>query len=160
MLIIFSLFLPPAYVVWREGTVFTGVCLLTFRGGGTWSQIFGGGVPGLRFLGEGVPGLRFSGGVPGLRFSGGVPGLRFSGGVPSLRFSGGGTWSQKIAMATRRAVCLLRSRRRTFLFYSVFLCTWIFGLFNVLCETESWGQISGMGSHTIDSQQDQFVQNR
>ena len=26
--------LPPAYVVRREGTVFTGVCLLTFRGGG------------------------------------------------------------------------------------------------------------------------------
>ena len=25
---------PPAYVVWREGTVFTGVCLLTFQGGG------------------------------------------------------------------------------------------------------------------------------
>ena len=33
-------YLPPAYVVRREGTVFTGVCLLTFRGGG---------VPGLRF---------------------------------------------------------------------------------------------------------------
>ena len=39
-----TLFLPPAYVVWREGTVFTGVCLLTFRGGG---------VPGLRFSGGG-----------------------------------------------------------------------------------------------------------
>ena len=34
--------LPPAYVVRREGTVFTGVCLLTFRGG----------VPGLRFSGR------------------------------------------------------------------------------------------------------------
>ena len=55
--------LPPAYVVRREGNVFTGVCLLTF-GGGTRSQIWGGG-----------PGLRFGGGYP-------VSGL------------GGGTWSQ------------------------------------------------------------------
>ena len=39
--------LPPAYVVWREGTVFTGVCLLTFRGG-TPSQVWVGGVPHLR----------------------------------------------------------------------------------------------------------------
>ena len=35
--------LPPAYVVWREGTVFTGVCLLTFRGGVTPSQVWPGG---------------------------------------------------------------------------------------------------------------------
>ena len=44
--------LPPAYVVWREGTVFTGVCLLTFWGGtpsrsgwwrgGTPSQVLSG----------------------------------------------------------------------------------------------------------------------
>ena len=87
-------------------------CLsVNISGGGTWSQIFGGGGYLVSdFRGGGVPGLRFSGG--------GVPGLRFSGGGgPGLRFSeGGGTWSQKIAMATRRAVCLLRSRRRTFLF--------------------------------------------
>ena len=30
----FSFFLPPAYVVRREGTVFTGVCLSTGGGGG------------------------------------------------------------------------------------------------------------------------------
>ena len=65
-----NILLPPAYVVRREGTVFTGVCLLTFRGG-TWSQV--------------------RGGVPGLRF-GGVPSLRFGGGTWSqVR---GGSWSQ------------------------------------------------------------------
>ena len=96
-----SFLLPPAYVVWREGTVFTGVCLLTsrwgggylvsdFRGGGTWSQIFGGGVPGLRFSGGGTWSQIF-GGVPGLRFSGGVPGLRLLGGVyPVYGYTAGG----------------------------------------------------------------------
>ena len=61
-------FLPPAYVVRREGTVFTGVRLLTFRrgypvsgfGGGTRSQVREG------YLVSG------SGGVPGLRFGGGT----------------------------------------------------------------------------------------
>ena len=47
--LLFNVFLPPAYVVRREGTVFTGVHLLTFRG-----------VPG---PGRGDPSLR-SEGVP------------------------------------------------------------------------------------------------
>ena len=54
-------FLPPAYVVRREGTVFTGVCLLTSRGEG--------GFPGLRFsdrLIQPWTGVRKR--VPGLRF--------------------------------------------------------------------------------------------
>ena len=78
------LFLPPAYVVWREGTVFTGVCLLTFRGG-----------PGLRFGGVLVSG---SGGSPVSGLMGGTS-LRLGGywsqvwGGPGLRFRGG-TWSQ------------------------------------------------------------------
>ena len=45
--------LPPAYVVRREGTVFTGVCLLTFRGGTYLPG--GGGVPTLRSGWGGVP---------------------------------------------------------------------------------------------------------
>ena len=64
-------FLPPAYVVRREGTVFTGVCLLTFVGGGgtparsgwwgrvPWSGLDGGGGGGLPWTGldggRGVP---------------------------------------------------------------------------------------------------------
>ena len=84
-------------------------CLsVNISGGGTWSQIFGGGVPG----------LRFSGGVPGLRFSGGGTWSQiFRGGYLVSDFRGGGTRS----MATRRAVCLLRSRRRTFLFSHNFM---------------------------------------
>ena len=75
-------------------------CLsVNISGGGTWSQIFGGGY----LVSD------FGGGYLVSDFWGGVPGLRFLGGVPVLRFSGGGTWSQKIAMATRRAVCLLHS---------------------------------------------------
>ena len=39
-------FLPPAYVVRREGTVFTGVCLSTGGGGCQPSDSMGGGVSG------------------------------------------------------------------------------------------------------------------
>ena len=48
-----KIFLPPAYVVRREGTVFTGVCLLTFRGVGVGagSTLF----PGPRGGGVGYP---------------------------------------------------------------------------------------------------------
>ena len=100
-------YLPPAYVVWREGTVFTGVCLLTFRAGG------GGG-----------------GGVPGLS-----KGKNF---WQQIWLDTCSDWgkkillrdppprnSKKIAMATRRAVCLLRSRRRTFLFSHNFWKTYV-----------------------------------
>ena len=109
-------------------------------GGGYLVSDFQGGVPGLRFLGE-VPGLRFLGGVPGLRFRGGYLVSDFLGGggeylvlvkgkIFDSRFglihvqTGGKKFLLRdpppsaiaIAMATRRAVCLLRSRRRTFLF--------------------------------------------
>ena len=53
--------------------------------GGSWSQIFGGGVPGLRFSGGGSWSQIFRGGTQSQIFRGG-PGLRFLG--------GGGTQSQ------------------------------------------------------------------
>ena len=73
-----TILLPPAYVVWREGTVFTGVCLLTFRGG-TPSQVWVGGVPHLRSGGYPMSrGYPMSGAYP---IYGGVPHVR--GGTPS-----------------------------------------------------------------------------
>ena len=78
------LFLPPAYIVWREGTVFTGVCLLTFQGVGG-SQVQVGGGPKSRSGGVLVSGL----GGPGLRSGGSQSQLR---GGPGLR--SGGSWSQ------------------------------------------------------------------
>ena len=78
--------LPPAYVVRREGTVFTGVCLLTFRGV-PLSRSGWGVTPSQVQVGRGVP-----------------PSQVQVGGYPLSRW--GGVW---------RAVCLLRSRRRTFL---------------------------------------------
>ena len=57
----FNLLLPPAYVVRREGTVFTGVCLSTG----------GGGVPGPDHPPRG--GTRTPPGVPGLDPPGGYP---------------------------------------------------------------------------------------
>ena len=126
--------------IFRDGGAIPG---LRFYRGGTWSQIFrgvGGGTWSQIFGGGGVPDLRFGGGVPGLRFSrGGYLVSDFQGGYPVLvkgkifdsRFGlihvqtgkKNFCWgtppplrnSKKIAMATRRAVCLLRSRRRTFL---------------------------------------------
>ena len=84
------LLLPPAYVVRREGTVFTGVCLST--GGG---QSAGGG-------GQ-------SSGVGGVSPAGGGGGsVQPGGGVSQDRTT---EW----VFTTRQVVCLLRSRRRTFL---------------------------------------------
>ena len=85
-------FLPRAIRRMTEGYIFS---LSTFWGwgsqvpvsdpGGSRSQIFGGGVPGLRFWG-GTQSQIFRGGYLVSDFWGGIPGLRFSG--------GGGTWSQ------------------------------------------------------------------
>ena len=61
---VWTLWLPPAYVV-RGKVIFIlgNVCLFTF----------GGGVPCLRFSGGSHVSDFFGGGVPGLRFSGGGP---------------------------------------------------------------------------------------
>ena len=148
--------------------VFTGVCLLNFRGGGvpcprsvgggstpckvwvggggTPSQVWVGGYPGqVWMVGGGTPSQVWvgvpcprSGGypIPGLD-GGGVPCPRSEGGTPArsgwwggyLGYPPGQVWMVgglpgvplppldrvgKRALATRRAVCLLRSRRRTF----------------------------------------------
>ena len=82
-----------------------GYLVSDFRGGGYLVSDFRGG--------GGYLVSDFWGGVPGLRFSGGGYLVSdFRGGYLVSDFRGGGTRS----MATRRAVCLLRSRRRTFLF--------------------------------------------
>ena len=94
----------------REGTVFTGVCLFTFRGGGGVPTFQVGGVPTF-------PGL--DGGVP--TFRGG--GYLLSGWEWVPTFRGGGTYLHfQCVLAMRRVVCLLHSRRRTVLFSSILMC--------------------------------------
>ena len=86
----------PAYVVRREGTVFTGVCLLTFVGGGCpVAGLGGGGTPSHVWV-EGVPRPGLDGG--GTAFlewglGGGVPqpGLDGRGGTPARSGTLGGT---------------------------------------------------------------------
>ena len=158
-----QLYLPPAYVVRREGTVFTGVCLSTGggypypimlcnisqnamgqRGGGyltgypprggtqsggvpDWVPPLGGyPVGGVTQLGTPPGGYPVRGGtwpgtpqgvpdwVPPRGVPDWVPPRGYLTGYPP----GGGTQvgQQKGVLTTRRAVCLLRSRRRTFLF--------------------------------------------
>ena len=91
----------------REGTVFTGVCLFTFRGGGTYLPDGGGGVPTqVWMVGGGVPSLaRVGGYLPMAGVGGGTylwpgwggtylwPGLGgtyLGRGVPTLTGGGGG----------------------------------------------------------------------
>ena len=100
-----------------------GYLVSDFQGGYLVSDFLGG-VPGLRFLGGAVPGLRFSGGGGGYLVL--VQGKIFDSRFGLIHVQTGEKKfllrdplprnSKKIAMATRRAVCLLRSRRRTFLF--------------------------------------------
>ena len=138
----FFFFLPPAYIVRREGTVFTGVCLLTFKGGTPFPGLDGVGtvtfpagvgyylprwgvlpsqVGGTTLPGRGVlpsQGYYLQVGRTTFPDRGVLPpgrGILPSQGVPPSR--GGGTPYQN-NIATRRAVCLLRSRRRTFLCFS------------------------------------------
>ena len=82
-------FLPPAYLVRREGTVFTGVCLLTFVGVGYPNQVWM--VGGTPFLGWGVPWPGLDGGYP-IRGVGGDtwPGLDGGGIPPSQAWMVGG----------------------------------------------------------------------
>ena len=104
--------LPPAYGVRREGTVFTGVCLSTPGGGG--------GVPHFHPM-------SFPGGTPSPYHNTSTGPMSLPGGYPLARsgWGEGGTpvlgWGTPLArttegvLATQRAVCLLHSRRRTFL---------------------------------------------
>ena len=136
-------YLPTAYVVWREGNVFTRVCssihssfcLSTPRIGGYYSQVqMGGGVPqpgpGGRYPCWGYP----TSGTPHRTWPGGTPAEGpcpggtpprvhplsdlAGGGVPLL---GGDTPPQVTdgVLDTPRSVCLLRSRGRSFLFLNI-----------------------------------------
>ena len=150
------LYLPPAYVVRREGNVLTRVCPsihLSVHGGVPIShnalQHFpechgadtggreGGTLPGP--AGGGYPARSSQGGYP----AGGVPcrgeypaggstllGGTLPGGYPArgvpcrgVGYPAGGGYpvrTTEVVVTTRRAVCLLRSRRRTFLFEKCF----------------------------------------
>ena len=111
-----TLLLPPAYVVRREGHVLTRVCpsihdsVCPQGGGGQSSVQLGGGVRSSGVGGEVRSSRRGGGQVQPV-----------GGGVRSSR---GGEVSQdrttEWVVTTRRAVCLLRSRRRTFLFHGCF----------------------------------------
>ena len=95
--------LPPASEGWRK--IIFSLCVSIHTSGG------------------GVPGLRsqiFGGGYQVLDFRGGYQVSDFRRGYQVSDFRGGGylvSVKGKLAMATRRAVCLLRSRRRTFLLF-------------------------------------------
>ena len=127
--------LPPVYVLRRE-VMFSQVCVCSnFGRGGTPSQVWMGGTP--------FPGLYMEGGTSSGVWTGGVPHPRSGWGTP-WAMTGWGTpqpgldgapllsrtrWGYPPpqldraalrALATRRAVCLLRSCRRTFLF-AIFL---------------------------------------
>ena len=129
------LFLPPEYVVRREGNSFTlfvsphlgggtllgpgrgGTCQVQ-PGGGSCQVHPGGGYPARSSWGGGgyLPGPARRGGVPARSSWGGyLPGPARGGTLP-----GGGGYLVRTTegvLTTQRAVCLLRSRRRTFLFH-------------------------------------------
>ena len=129
-------YLPPAFRRNGKGTVFTGVCLSTFRGGvppfGWWQ-----GYPLPSWWGyphpswQGVPssflGNPQSRSEWGVARTGGTPGYPpiqvrsqvRTGEVPPSQVRTGGTLrgTTPHALATRWSVCLSRSHRRTFLLY-------------------------------------------
>ena len=102
-------YLPPAYVVRREGNSFT--LLVCPHLGGSVSWLSRGGVSASR--GEGQPARG------GSASQGGQP----AGGWGSASRGGSASWGGGVSqdrttewvLTTQRAVCLLRSRRRTFL---------------------------------------------
>ena len=134
-------FLPTAYVVRREGYILTRVCL-TVRGGGGVPQSGpdGGRVPQpCPDRGVGYPSQVQMGGVPWPGQDGGYPRWwyhpRQGWGTPQPGQDGGGypRWGYPLpgmyplryrtadgVLDTPRSVCLLRSRRRTFLFSKYF----------------------------------------
>ena len=100
-------FLPPAYVVRRK--VIVSLCLSVHTwGGGGGGQVQPGGVSGLPDRGGGVRSSWRGGGVRSSQRGGGRSGPADGGGGPA-------------SCALLRAVCLLRSRRRTFLLFRVAL---------------------------------------
>ena len=122
--------LPPAYVVRREGNVLTCVCpsihpSVCPRGGGDPGQVQTGGYPSQVLTGGGYPSQVQMGGWGGgtLARSGWGDTLARSrqGGVPKVGVPPGrdgvppSVRTTEGVLATRQAVCLLRSRRRTFL---------------------------------------------
>ena len=110
--------LPPAYVVRREGYVLTRVCLSVHRGGQSANSA-GEGVSPTRGRGWGGSVSR-GGGVSwrGVSQLGGGSGQSAGGGVSQGGSVGGVSQDSTTerVLTTRRAVCLLRSRRRNFLF--------------------------------------------
>ena len=132
--------LPTAYVVRREGNVFTRVCPSIHQsvcahlgGGGTPARSSPGGYP---LPGGGTPcqestpprvtssvGPAGGGGTPPRI----PPHHTWPGGTPCR---GGGTPLRETdgVLDTPRSVCLLRSRRRTFLFLKLYFCSYSFRL--------------------------------
>ena len=122
-------FLPTAYVVRREGYVLTRVCpsVHTWGGGtqpgpgpGRGVPCWGGGTqPGLNGSGDTWPGPDWGGTWTGPDWGGGTWTGPDEGGVPRPGPDGGGYPGRTTegVLATRRSVCLLHSRRRTFLFH-------------------------------------------
>ena len=129
------LFLPPAYVVRREGNVLSRVCLSVTGGEypypimlcniiqNAMGQTLGEGVPishnALQhypeFHGADTWGGTLPGPAWGVPCQGYPPGqVRMGGGVPCQ--GGYPVRTTEGVLTTRRAVCLLRSHRRTFLF--------------------------------------------
>ena len=81
------------------------------------SQVWMGGMPIQDQNGGATPPVKTWWGYPPLSKTGwGTPCPRLDGYPPVLRLDGVSPPSAKQALAMRRAVCLLRSRRRTFLF--------------------------------------------
>ena len=133
-----ALLLPPAYVVWREGNSFT--LLVCPHPGGVQSSVQpgGGGSGPARAGGSGPAGggsgpagggqVQPRGGGSVLSPAGGGQVQPWGGGSVQLGGgsgpAGGGGSSQdrttEWVLSTRRAVCLLRSRRRTFLLNIIF----------------------------------------
>ena len=130
--------LPTAYVVRREGYVLTRVCPSVCPHpapgeGGTPARSRWGGYPSQVQLGVphlGYPHCQTWSGVPQW-----VPNLRYPSirpgqevpwqGVPHLRYPPsdlpGGMYPTSVVLDMPRSVCLVRSRRRTFLYKFMFL---------------------------------------
>ena len=126
--------LPPAYKVrWKVIFILANVCLFTIGEGGYPIKLTERGVP-IQLTERGVP-IQLMGGTPPIQDWMGYisPCPRLDGVPPShprldaVPRHPSGDWSAMRALATWREVCLLRSRRRTF------LCSNKFCLENLNC---------------------------
>ena len=127
-----KLFLPTAYVVRQEGYYLTRVCpSVCPHPGGTPARSSGGypdGVPlwpgltgGYPTLGTPYPSRTWLGGVPYL----GYPPSDLARGYPDRGYP------TSVVLDTQWSVCLLRSRRRTFLLFDIFpICVELFSVPN------------------------------